>query len=135
LNWIEVNVERETAVAKNRVQDAETAIMQELNIMTTAESAGRTSRQPEPTCEEIFNGIGDSLSDLATSDDEQDGEDKEDDEDDTALSKLSVDPEPGWVMVIISKTLQHRMESLRQKQMRLDESKQPGSGDAANHFL
>jgi hypothetical protein len=126
LNWIEVNVERETAVAKNRVQDAETAIMQELNIMTTAESAGRTSRKPEPTCEEIFNAIGDSLSDLATSDDEQDGEDQEDDEDDTALGKLSVDHEPGWVMGIISKTLQHRMESLRQKQMRLDESKQPG---------
>jgi hypothetical protein len=126
LNWIEVNVERETAVAKNRVQDAETAIMQELNIMTTDESAGRTSRKPEPTCKEIFNAIGDSLSNLATSDDEQDGEDKEDDEDDTALGKLSVDHEPGWVMGIISKTLQHRMESLRQKQMKLDESKQLG---------
>jgi len=131
--WIEDYVERETAVARKRVQDAETTIMQELKDMTTAESAGGTTRMPETTFEEMMNAIGDNPSDLATSDDEQDSEDEEDKEEDTELGKLS-DDEPGWVMGTISKNVQHRMESFRQKQMRLDKLTQPGWGDAANYF-
>ena len=129
--WIENCGERETAVARKRVQDAETAIMQD---MTAAENGGATAGKPETTFEEMLNAIGDSLSDLASSDDEQDGEDEEDDEEDTELGKLSDDDEPGWVMGTITKTVQHRMESFRQKQMRLDELTQPGWGDAANYF-
>ena len=82
----------------------------------------------------MLNAIGDSLSDLASSDEEQDGEDKEYDEDDTELGKLSDDYEPGWVMGTISKTVQYRLESFRQKQMKLDELTQPGWGDTANNF-
>jgi len=67
---IEYYVERETVVARKQVQDAETAIMQELKDMTTAESADGTTRIPETTCEEMWNTIRDSLSDLATSNDE-----------------------------------------------------------------
>jgi hypothetical protein len=89
--------------------------------MTPAENGGATSRKSETMFEEMFNAIGDSLSDLASSDDRQDGEDEEDDEEDTELGKLIDDDEPGWVMRTISKTVQHRMESFRQKQMRLDE--------------
>jgi len=37
-------------------------------------------------------------------------------------------------MGTITKTVQHRMESFRHKQMRLDELTQPGWGDAANYF-
>jgi hypothetical protein len=81
-----------------------------------------------------LNAIGDSLRDLASSDDQQDGEDEEDDEKDTELGKLSDDDEPGWVMGTIAKTVQHRMESFRQTLMRLDESTQLGWGDAANYF-
>jgi len=77
--WIEDFVGRETAVARQRVQDAETAMMQELKDMTTA------TGKPETTFEEMLNAIGDSLSDLASSDDEQDGADEEDDEVDTEL--------------------------------------------------
>jgi len=93
--WIEDFVERETAVATTQVQDAETAIMQD---MTTAENEGATPGKPETTFEEMLNAIGDSLSDLASSNDEQDGEDEEDDEEDTELDKLSDDDEPGWMM-------------------------------------
>jgi len=82
----------------------------------------------------MLNAIGDSLSNLASSDNKQDGEDEEDDEADTELGKLSDDDEPGWVMGTISKTVQHCMESFRQMQMRLDELTQPGWGDAANYF-
>jgi hypothetical protein len=129
--WIKDFVERETAVARKRVQEAETAILQD---MMTAETGGATTGKSETTFEEMLNAIRDSLSDLASSDDEQDGEDKEDDEEDTELGKLSDDDEPGWVMGTINKTVQHGMESFRQKQMRLDELTQPGWGDAANYF-
>jgi len=124
-------VERETAVARKRVQDAETALMQD---MTSAEHECATTGKPETMFEEMLNAIRDSLSDLATSNDEQDGEDVEDDEEDTELGKLSDDDEPGWVMGTITNTVQHCMESFRQKQMRLDELTQPGWGNAANYF-
>jgi len=106
--WIEDYVERETAVSRKQVQDTETAIMQEQEVMSTAENAGAKTGKPEKTLKEMLNTIGDSLSDRASSDDEQDGEDEEDDEEDTELCMLS-DDEPGWVMGTISKTVQHRM--------------------------
>jgi len=105
--WIKDYVERETAVRRKRVQDAETAIMQELNNMTTAENAGATTGKPEGNFEVMVNAIEHSLSDLACSDEEQGGEDEEYDEDDTELGKLSDNDDPGWVMGIISKTVQH----------------------------
>jgi len=49
--WIEDYMERESAVARKRIQDAETEIMQELKDMTTAESLGATTRKPETTLE------------------------------------------------------------------------------------
>jgi hypothetical protein len=129
--WIEDFVERETAVARKRVQDTETAIMQD---MTTAANGGVTTGKPKTTFEEMSNAIGVSRSDLASSDDEQDGKDEEDDEENTELGKISDDEEPGWVMDTITKTVQHRMETFRQKQMGLDQLTQPGWGDAANRF-
>jgi len=111
--WIQNYVERETALLRKRVQDAEIVIMQELKDMTTAESAGATTRNPETTFAEMLNAIEDSLSDLASLEDEHDGESEEDNEQDTELGKLSDDDEPGWVMDTISKTVQHRMESIR----------------------
>jgi len=82
----------------------------------------------------MLNAIGDSLSDLASSKDEEDREDEDDDEEDTWHGKLSEDDEPGWVMGTISKMVQHRMESFRQKQMRVDELTQPGWENAADYF-
>ena len=73
-------MERETAGARKRVEDAEAAVQQEQDDMTQAEIAGLTSREPEKTFEEMLVAIGDSLSDLASSDDGEDG-DEEDDED------------------------------------------------------
>jgi len=47
--------------------------------MTNAEKAGLITTKPETTFEEMLNDIGDWLSDLASSDDEEDGKDKDDD--------------------------------------------------------
>jgi hypothetical protein len=123
-----------TAVARKRVQDAETAIRQEVNDILTPENVGGTTGKPESTFEEIMKYIRDSLSDLVSSNDELDGEDKEDDKEDTELCTLSDDDEPGWVMGTIFKLVQHCMESFRHKHMRLDELTKPGWGDTANYF-
>jgi len=90
--------------------------------MTHAEIAGLTPRGPKKTFEEMMAAIGDSLYDLASSDD---GEDWEAEDEETEQGKLSEDDKPGWVMGTISKTVQQRMESFRQKQMKLDELTQP----------
>jgi len=81
---------RETAVARKRVEDAETAIEQKQEDMSNVEKAGLTTREPEKTFEEMLNAIGDSLSDLTISDDEKDAEDEQED-DDTEQGKLSKD--------------------------------------------
>jgi len=131
--WMEDYVERETAVARKRVEDAETAIKQKQEDMSNVEKAGLTTREPEKTFEEMLNTIGDSLSDRASSDDEEDAEDEEN-VDDSEQSKLSEDDEPGWVMGTISNTVKRRMERFWQKQMKLDKFTQPGWGDAADYI-
>jgi hypothetical protein len=81
-----------------------------------------------------LNAIGESLSDLATSEDGEDGEDKDDNEEDTGHGKLSEDDEPGWMMGTISKMVLDSMESFQQKDIRLDEPTQPGWRDAAEYL-
>jgi len=127
-------VEKEITVARKRVQDAETAIMQELNDMATAENVGATTGKPKTTFDEMLYAIRDTLSDLACSVKVQDGEEEKADEEDTELSTLSDDDESSWVMGRISNTVLHRLETCRQKQMKLEEFTQPGWGDAANCF-
>src|SRR5882757_9930732 len=100
--------------------------------MTLAEIAGLTSGEQEKTFEEILVAIGDSLSDLASSNDGEDGEEEDDEE--TEQGNLSEDNEPGWVMGTITKTVQQRMERFRQKQMKLDELTEPGWENAADYF-
>jgi len=129
--WIEEYVERETAGARKRVEDAEAAVQQEKDDIAHAGIAGLTSREHEKTFEEMMGAIGESLSDLASSDD---GEDGEDEDEETEQGKLSEDEEHGWVMGTISTMVQQRMESFPQLQMKLDELTQPGWEDAADYF-
>jgi len=130
--WIEDYVERETAGARMRVEDAEAVVQQEQDDMPHAEIAGLTSREPEKSFEEMLVAIGDIVSDLANSDDGEDGEEEDDEE--TEQGNLSEDDEPGWVMGTITKTVQQRMERFRQKQMKLNKLSQPGWEDAADYF-
>ena len=129
---IEDYVERETAVACKRVEDAEAAIRQKREIMGTADNTDLATRQPEKLYLEKMVAIKHSLSDLASSDDGEDGDGEDDEE--TEQGNLSEDDEPSWVMGIISKTVQQRMERFRQMQMKLDKLTQPRWGDAANYF-
>ena len=100
---------RETAVARKRVQDIEPAIMQAQENMRNVEKARSTTTKPETSFGKMLNAIGDSLSYVGRSEDEEAGEDEDDDEEDTELGKLSEDDEPGWEMRTISKTVQHCM--------------------------
>ena len=126
-------MERETAVARKRVEDTETAIKQKQGDMSNVEKVGLTARERQKTFDEMLNTIGDSLSDLTSSDDEEDVEDEVED-DDTELGMLSEDDEPSWVMATISKTVQRRMQRSSQMQIKLYKFRQPGWGDVANNF-
>jgi len=106
--WMEDYVERETAVETKGVKVAETVIRQEQKDMKSAENTGLSITQPEKLIEEMMIAIGESLCDLASSDNEENWEDEDDE--DTELGKLSEDNEPGWVVATISKMGQQRME-------------------------
>jgi len=73
--------DRETTGSRKCVEEAATAIMQAQYEMRNAEKAQLTTRMPGKWFNELLNSIEDSLSDLASSDDEEDGYDKEDEED------------------------------------------------------
>jgi hypothetical protein len=130
--WIEDYVERETAGARKRVEDAEAVVPQEEDNMTHAEIAGLTPREPEKTFQEMLVAIGDNLSDHASSDNREDGEEEDDEE--TEQGNLSEDDELGWVMGTISKTVQQHMERFRPTERKVDELTQPGWEDAADYF-
>jgi len=121
---IEDYAEREIAVARKHVEDAETAIEQEQDGMRNVEKVGLTTTKPETTLDAMLNPIGDSLSNLASTDDQADGECEDDDEEDPVWGKLSEDYEPGRVISTISKMVQYRTWRVWQKQMKLDKSTQ-----------
>jgi hypothetical protein len=93
-----------------------------------------TITQSDITLEEMLHPIGNRLSDVASSDNEEDGEDEDDHDEDTGHGKLSEDDEPGWVIGTIFKAVQYHMESLGQEQMRHDELTQPGWGNTSDYF-
>jgi len=73
--WIDDYVERATAGARNWVGDAEAAAQQEQEDMMNAENARLTNSEAEETFRERMVAIRDSLGDLASSDNGEDGED------------------------------------------------------------
>jgi len=118
--WTEDDMDRETAVAGMRIEDAEIAIMHKQEDIGSTGLGGLRAREPERTDQEMLNAIQNSLSDLATSGDGEDGEDEDNEEEDSELGKPSEDDGAGWVMSTITKTVQHYMERIHQKQMTLD---------------
>ena len=115
---IEDLVERKTTVARMRVEDAEMEIKKEQQDMRKIQNIELTTREPEKTCQQMLNDIGDSLRNIASSDDDEDAEDVNDE--DTEVGKQSEDDKPGWEMRTISKMVQHWIGMLLQKQMMLD---------------
>jgi len=73
--------------------------------MKHAEKAGLATTKPETTFEEMLNAMGDSRSDLPSSDNE------DDDEEVAAVGKLNEDDKPGWVMGTISQMVLYCMKS------------------------
>jgi hypothetical protein len=93
-----------------------------------------TTRKHEKLFEEILNAIRDSLNDLPTTDDVEDGEDEAFDEQDTELGNLRRGSEPGWVLGTTFETVLYCMVRFWQKHMRFDELTQPRRGDRATDF-
>jgi len=92
-------VQRETAVARQQVEVAETAIMDEQEDRRNAEMVGLTTRKTNRIFEEMLNVIGDCVRDLGSTDNEGGGKDEEDEQDHMGQGKLSEDGKLGWVSV------------------------------------
>jgi len=101
-----------------RVNDVEVAVQHNKDDMQHAKITGLTIKEPKQTFEEMNVALRDSLSDIASSDNGQDGEHEDDQE--TEQSKLSEDDEPGWVMGTVTKTSKQCMERFQQRQKKLD---------------
>jgi len=82
---------------------------QKQDDISNVEMAGLTTRKNEKTLDRMLNAIGDSLSDLARSNNEANTYDEQENED-TEQGKLSEHDEPGWVMGTVSKMVQRRMQ-------------------------
>jgi hypothetical protein len=128
--WIADYVEGEPTGARNLVEDAEALVHQEQQDMKDTELVELTNRESEKTFDEMMVAIGDSLCDLASSDDEEDGKDEDDEV--TEQGKLSEDEEHGWVLSTITKTVQQDMEMFWQNKVKLGKLTQPGWDNAAN---
>jgi hypothetical protein len=82
----------------------------------------------------MLHAIRLSLSDLASSNNQEDGEDEDQDKDDTKLGNMSKGDKPCWVIDSICKMVQYRKESFEQTGMSLDHLTQLEWRDSANYF-
>jgi len=130
--WINDYAERETAEARQRVDDTEAAVQQEQHETRKREIMGLTNWEAEHTVPQMMVAIGDCLSNLASSNDGEVGEDEDDVE--TEQGNMSEDDEPSWLICTISNTVHQHLERFWQKQMKLDMLSQPGWEDAADYF-
>jgi hypothetical protein len=103
--WVKDYAARETAAARQRVDDGETATKHGQEDMSNAEKAALTTTKPEMTIEQMLNAIGDTLGDHAHSDNRKDGDHQDDHKQDPQLGKLSEDDKPSWVIGTLSKTV------------------------------
>lgn len=125
-------MDRDTAVARMRVKDAETAMIQQQEQMRYVERARSTATKPEIPFEKMLNVIGGDLSDYSYSNDEEDRQYENCDEDATRLDQLTDGDKPGCILGKISKMVQHHLPNDQQKLWRLDKLNKPGWGDAIN---
>jgi len=130
--WIQAYVEKETTAAGKRVSDAQAAVQQDQEDKMKAENVGLMNGEPEKTFQVMMVSIGDSLSDLASSNNGEDGEDEDDTE--TEQGQLSEHDEPGWVMGTITKQVQQHLEGFGQYPMKLGKLTLRGWDDAADDF-
>lgn len=102
-------------MARMLVEHSETSIKLDQEYERWNEMPELTTRQPEERFEEMWHPIGDSLRDLASSNNQEDREDEDEYEEDTELRMLSNNDKPGWEMRTIFQTVQHCIESSPQR--------------------
>jgi len=109
--WIQDHVERETSWARKRVDNTEALVQQEQEDVKNVEQVGFKNSEPNKTFEEMIVAIGDSVSDLASSENGDDEEDKDDVENQQGV--VSKDDDPGWAMGTITRMIKQYMERFR----------------------
>ena len=84
------------------------AVLQEQGQQRKDDNPGLATRDLKKTSQKMMVAVGDGLSDLASSENGEEGEHKDDEK--TEQGQLSKDDEPGWVMGTTRNTVQQRME-------------------------
>jgi len=82
----------------------------------------------------MLNASRDSLNNLASFNNAEDGENEDNDEQYTEQGKLNEDGEPAWVMGAISEKVQHCRERIPKLRMKFDNLMQLAWGDLANYL-
>jgi len=95
---IEDYVDIDSAVVRKQGEHTEAEIKQEQEDMRNTEKARVTTRKDKQTLQEKFNTPSDSLSNLESSDTDEDGEYKEVEQEDTEQDNISIDDEATWLM-------------------------------------
>jgi hypothetical protein len=123
-------VKSETAAAGKRVAETEAAVERERISVLKRAAAGTTKM----TFEEMLEAIGDSVDNVATSDEEDNDEDNEEDGEDNNDAKLGNGNEPEWVVDTINQSVPAQLDLLLTKEMNFVELTTLGSADAENDF-
>ena len=107
-------MESEIAAARQRVAEVKAAVEREKDSVLRRVATDTT----KITFEEMLEAIGDSINNIATSD-EEDDKDKEEDGEDNVNSELSDDNKPNWIVGTINKLVQKLLDTFWTKQMKL----------------
>ena len=136
--WIEDYVERETAVARRRVEEADAAWeLEKERLAAEALDGASTASKSKTTFAEMLKGIDDSIDDIATSDeDDEDDEDEDEEEDDIegeikADGTMDISDGPAGV---VEERAQKRIDTFREMCKQIDEVTRPGWEAAENYF-
>lgn len=130
--WIADEIERETAVARQRVEDAVAVIREEQEDTQPADTTGLTTMEPQKMYHEMMVAIGDILTDIASSDYGKDLED--DNNDESEQGQLTENDEPGCVMHTITLMVQERMDKFRQKRINFNKPTEPKWKNVADNY-
>lgn len=137
--WIEDYVERETAAARKRAEEADLAWALEKERLASVSAVDQHPETAESarSFNQMLEDIGESIDDVATSGEEdEDNEDDDDDEEDEEDIEGESDEEEGsgWVPDIVQKSAQRRIDAFREKCMWIEEMTRSGWEDADKYF-
>jgi hypothetical protein len=129
--WIDDYVERETEVARRRVEAADAAVKEDMERQYATSAQMPPAANPKKTFEELLALVGDDIDNVVPSDDDDDEEEDEelDSDEDEDIHDGSLD-EDGFVPGQINKTTMAEITAARARTSRMFELTKEGYAEA-----